>query len=203
MLSTLTRSLYSGSDIREQPKRQKGFTLVELRIVLATISIMSAIALPNITAMIAKYRLKAAARDMVSNFQRAKMMAVKNNTLCTITFNVPVGAETYDYVVYVDEDRDFEYDAGETILASKRFKDYKSKVGFDLSEGDGDGLTFTQNDHGRPSIAFNSRGLPISPGGVAGMGMGSVFLKNGRNKTRKIFVHNRQEGLESINHERM
>jgi len=169
--------------------RHAGFTLVETGIVLATISIMSAIAYPNITSMMANNRLKAAARDVMSHLQRAKMVAVKNNSLCTITFNQPVGGITYDYVVYVDDDRDYEYDAGEAILASARFSDYKGGVRLDPSKGGGDGVTFTENDAGRPSIAFNSRGLPVSPGGAAGMGMGSIYLTNNRETRKWISVH--------------
>ena len=100
---------------------KKGFTLVELGIVLATISIMSAIAYPNISNLIADYRLKAACRDVFSNLQRAKIVAVKENKLCTMTFNPPVNGNAYDYVVYVDEDRDFQYDTGESILSNKKF----------------------------------------------------------------------------------
>ncbi|MGA1796340.1 MAG: GspH/FimT family pseudopilin [bacterium] len=169
--------------------RYSGFTLVEMGIVLAIISIMSAIAFPNISSMMANYRLKAAARDMMSHLQRAKMTAVKNNTLCTVTFNQSVGGIPYDYVVYEDKDRDYEYDAGETILASVRFADYKSGVELDSSQGGGDGVTFTENDAGRPSIAFNSRGLTVSPTGVAGMGMGSVYLTNNRETKKWISVH--------------
>ena len=92
-------------------------------------------------------------------------------------------------MVYVDEDRDFQYESGEMILISKRFSEYKSNVDFDQSKGGGDGLTFTRNANGRPSIAFNSRGLPVSPGGAAGMGMGSVYLRNNRNTEKRISVH--------------
>ncbi|MGA1843830.1 MAG: GspH/FimT family pseudopilin [bacterium] len=173
----------------ESRVRPTGFTLVEMGIVLATISIMSAIAFPNISSMMANYRLKAAARDVMSHLQRAKMVAVKNNSLCTLTFNQHVEGVPYDYVVYEDDDRDYEYDAGERILASVKFSDYKSGVGLDHSKGGGDGVTFAENDAGRPSIAFNSRGLPVSPGGVAGMGMGSVYLVNNRETKKWISVH--------------
>lgn len=168
---------------------KQGFTLVELGIVLATISIMSAIAFPNIISIVADYRLKTAVRDIMSNFQRAKMVAVKRNTLCTISFKVSAGRETYDYIAYIDEDRDYEYDSRETILGSKKFSDYKGGVEFDLSKGGGDGLTFGNNGNGCPSISFNSRGLAISPGGAPGMGMGRVYLKNNRNTKKWISVH--------------
>ncbi len=156
---------------------------------MAIISIMSAIAIPNIISMMSDYRLKAAVRDVMSNLQRAKMVAVKRNTLCTISFKVSSGDDTYDYIAYIDGDRDFEYDSWETILISKKFSDYKSGVTFDPSKGGGDGLTFKTNGSGCPSISFNSRGLAISPGGASGMGMGSVYLKNNRNTQKCVSVH--------------
>lgn len=168
---------------------KKGFTLIELGVVLAVISIMSVVAIPNIISMMADYRLKAAVRDIVSNFQKAKMVAVKRNTLCTISFKVSSGGESYDYLAYIDEDRDFECDSCEIILVSKRLSDYKSGVAFDSSKGGGDGLTFKNNEKGCPSISFNSRGLAISPGGASGMGMGSVYLKNNKNTQRCVTVH--------------
>jgi prepilin-type N-terminal cleavage/methylation domain-containing protein len=168
---------------------KKGFTLVELGVVLAIISIMSAVAIPNIISIMADYRLKAAVRDIMSNFQRAKMVAIKRNTLCTISFKVSADGEDYDYIAFIDEDRDYEYDSCEAILISKELSDYKSGVTFDLSKGGGDGLTFKNNGNGCPSISFNSRGLAISPGGASGMGMGSVYLKNNRNTQKCVSVH--------------
>lgn len=168
---------------------KKGFTFIELGVVLAIISIMSVAAIPNIISLIADYRLKVAVRDIVSNFQRAKMVAVKRNTFCTISFKASPKDENYDYIAFIDEDRDYEYDSSEAILVSKKLSDYKSGVAFDLSKGGGDGLTFKHNGKGCPSISFNSRGLAISPGGASGMGMGSVYLKNNKNTQRCVTVH--------------
>jgi prepilin-type N-terminal cleavage/methylation domain-containing protein len=168
---------------------KKGFTLIELGVVLAIISIMSVVAIPNIISIMSDHRLNAAARDIVSNLQRAKMVAVKRNTLCTISFRVSSEDAYYDYIVFIDEDRDYEYDFSETILASKKFSDYKSGVAFDSEKGRGDGLTFKKNGNGCPSISFNSRGLAVSPGGASGMGMGSVYLKNNKNTQRSVTVH--------------
>ena len=168
---------------------KKGFTLVELGVILAIISIMSVIAIPNIISIMADFRLKAAVRDIVSNLQKAKMVAVKRNTLCTISFIVSSGDETYDYIAYIDEDRNFEYDPCDTIITSGKFSDYKSGVTLDPSKGGGNGLTFKINGNGCPSISFNSRGLAVSPGGASGMGMGSVYLKNNRNTQKCVSVH--------------
>ena len=68
-------------------RRQSGFTLVELMITIGVVAILSAIAVPNFISWIPKYRLKAAASELFSNMQLARMTAVKENTTCTVTFS--------------------------------------------------------------------------------------------------------------------
>jgi type IV fimbrial biogenesis protein FimT len=76
-----------------------GFSLVELMVVIGILSIMAAIAVPNFISWLPDMRLKSAARDLYSNFQRAKIVAVKNNTNVVVSFNV--GADRY--VIFVDD----------------------------------------------------------------------------------------------------
>jgi type IV fimbrial biogenesis protein FimT len=68
-------------------KKKSGFTVVELVVVLAVLSIFVAIGVPNFMSWIPKYRLKSAVRDLYSNMQLAKMTAVKSNVDCTITYS--------------------------------------------------------------------------------------------------------------------
>ena len=86
--------------------RQAGFTIVELMIVIVVIAILSAIAVPNIISWLPNYRLKSAARDVISNFQKAKMEAVKRNTDVVIQFT-PVAyaasGRVGSYQVFVDD----------------------------------------------------------------------------------------------------
>ncbi len=166
----------------------KGFTIVEMMITLAIIAIAAGIATPNVLLWVANARLDGAARNVLFNFQSAKMEAAKRSTYCTVTFNQPVGGTTYDYVVYIDADRDLEYDSGEKIVKQTDFSgvsEYKG-VSFDTSQGGGDGLTFTDNDDSRPSVAFNSRGLTMNNAG--GSGAGNVYLKNEKGRTKRIQV---------------
>jgi len=167
-------------------KRESGFTLQEVLITFAIISILSAIAVPGFSRWLPNYRLKSAARDVVSNFQLAKLTAIKKGINCTITFNQDIGGTTYDYVVYEDENNDLEYDGGEQVVNKVAFSEHYTGVSFDTTQGGGDGLLFMDNDNSLPTTAFRLNGLTRNNTG--GSGAGTVFLINTQNKTASIDV---------------
>lgn len=67
---------------------KKGFTLVELLIVIAIMSVLSAIALPAFNQWRATLNSKEAAWGIASELKLARQTAITNNLVCTAEFNV-------------------------------------------------------------------------------------------------------------------
>lgn len=166
--------------------RQAGFTLVETSIAILLIGILAAVATPAIIRWLPDYRLRSAARDLMSNMQLAKMTAVRSNTNVAVVFNQPLGGEVFDYLVFVDANNSVEYDGGEAVVARVRLADYRG-VSFDTTQGSGNGLTFPVNDDGLPAIAFRGNGLTRNNGG--GFGAGTAFFRNINGRTLSVEVN--------------
>ena len=58
-----------------------GFTMAELVISLCIITLLAGVSVPIFTTVIPDYKLKSAARDLYSNFRKAKRQAIKEKDL--------------------------------------------------------------------------------------------------------------------------
>lgn len=143
---------------KERMSYQKGFSLVELMIVIALMGIMAAIATPALQRYAINRNLKSAARDITSDFLMCKARAIAENRKYRIVFNVAGN----DYTI---EERD----TADTAWINPRTK---APTSFESD------IIFTNVAFGAGATAtFKTRGTVTA---------GHVWLKNSRNSTAKI-----------------
>ena len=77
--------------------KKRGVTLIELVLVMVIIAIAAVFVAPNIGAWIPNYRLRGAARDIVSTLRTAQMKAVSTNTQYQVSFDQGAGSYILQY----------------------------------------------------------------------------------------------------------
>lgn len=82
----------SGND--KQRRRQSGFTMLELVIVVAVVMIVAAVAIPNGIRAWYNMELRATTSEVSSLMQQARIMAGKNNTYYTICYQLSGSMQT-------------------------------------------------------------------------------------------------------------
>lgn len=78
---------------------KKGFTLVELMIVIAVMGILAAIASPNLQNYMAQRRLNGSSRQVMSDLMASRMKAVSLNQRVKVSF-----ASNHQYEIWNDAD---------------------------------------------------------------------------------------------------
>jgi prepilin-type N-terminal cleavage/methylation domain-containing protein len=68
--------------------KERGVTLNELIISLAVVGTVAAIGLPNLIQMVPNYRLTGAARSLVVQIHKAKLMAIQRGAVYYLDFDL-------------------------------------------------------------------------------------------------------------------
>lgn len=102
------------------PNAQKGFTLVELLIVIAIIGIISAFALPNFLTQLKKMEAKTVATSLRTSFSHGKQTALiyqKSVTFCVANDNLQCVIQNGNHLLlFIDNNQNQRYDVGTDFL---------------------------------------------------------------------------------------
>ncbi|VFQ45119.1 GspH/FimT family pseudopilin [Desulfoluna butyratoxydans] len=139
----------------------KGFTLLELMVVVGLITVLAGLAAPEVKQWAASQRLSASVRSIHSAFQLARLEAIKVGGDVVVAFSEGTGPSG-TYAAFVDEDGDRVQDTGERVIASGSLSNQVTigSARFDLG---GTGTLDKLQTH------FDSRGLTTGRNGEVRM----------------------------------
>lgn len=171
-------------------RREAGFTLFEVVVVMALIAILSAVAVLSMAFYIPNLRLKSAAQDINLQIRKSRLEAIRRSERVAIRFYATdvSGTQKFGPIIWVDDNYDPGNPAhplletGERVLfrmpldesgGVPEVQQYKG-IRFDNSYA-GDGVTFQDN-----AFVLNSRGISNRSG--------SIHLYNARGRTKEVMV---------------
>jgi prepilin-type N-terminal cleavage/methylation domain-containing protein len=149
-------------------KKDAGFSMVELLVVLGIIAALAVVTIPGFLAYIPNYRLNAASQEFLGDIQMAKLRAVKKGVVVSIRINTV----TDTYTMFVDDGIGANYGNGAFNAGEETLKTVTMPTGINIVS-----TTFTAD-----AVQFNSRGLPFN------WNVGQIDIQNRKNRTKTIEV---------------
>jgi prepilin-type N-terminal cleavage/methylation domain-containing protein len=160
--------------------KQKGFTLVELMVVMVILAILGGIVMPELLNALPNMRLRSAARDIYSAMMQAKVEAIRRGENTTLLFD-PVGNT---YTMFIDNGdgaggaaNDEVINGTELVLVAAT--PLPNRVTFDPNGVTDLGVAFANTTFANNAMVFTSRGIPASAANnpPSGLGGGTVGLR--------------------------
>ena len=176
---------------------EKGFTLIEIMVVVVIIALIALFAGPELVNFGPNMRVKATARDLHTNLQKAKVEAIKTNRSVLITFNPVDCATTLGgiYTINIDEDSDGTVNAGDIpLVMNDSSNDAAPDYDYDLPQNAAlcENHPLPPPDTGLPAGAtifiFSPQGLWLDNAGSPLGGYTIFRVQNDRGRTYEISV---------------
>jgi Tfp pilus assembly protein FimT len=155
----------------------RGFTIIELITIMIIVIILMGVGIPAYVSWMPDMNLRSAIRNIKSDIELAKSMAIRENTSCAVVFDTSTDPDSY--TIFRDNVTiNLVQDGGETVLKTV---DMPKNVAMTGASFDGDA-----------AFGFNSRGIPYRydsgpPAQVLDLASpGTVTLKNVKNNYRRV-----------------
>lgn len=149
-------------------KAQRGFSLIEIVVVMAIMLAVAAVALPNFTTFTSTYKLRSALQQTSGVLQQLRMEAVRKNA----TLNLSTATSSARTVLYADLDGNTTWQSNEPSAM------FPANVSVTSTGHPGDattGLSYTPETTAGALPRFNARGLPTYGNNTVGFVM---YVKN-------------------------
>lgn len=173
--------------------KAKGFTLMEMIVVIGILAVLASIAIPGFTKWMPNIKLRSALQDMYLSLNFARTTAIKKNCQVCFVFNQPIMGTNSLFTIFKDKNRNFIYESGlDEILAVRSYGDFEN-ITYNYAGEVIDGIIypgFYKNDQGLFAIACRGNGLvfpPYIPEDEIFTGC-NVMLINKKGKIGRVFI---------------
>ena len=132
-------------------RNDSGITFFELMVVVGIMAILASVAIPGLLSWLPKYRMRSAADEVLSTLQHAKLRAVRENDIVSVTFNFANDS----YTAFLDNGAGADAGNGTQEAGEATVKNGRMPAGIDLQDS---GLGTV--------VRFNRRGFPDASGNI-------------------------------------